>query len=576
MVINWHHTAHLKPTKVLVVPVLAFHSFKSTTTIDKQQVLLRGCRCIEIDVWNGEPASFRGRSKSPHSQCSQDPSRTSETNVALAALESVDKFARQYLGDKPSMHSRTPSAQSRHMADGMSPRTSTLDLPGTSRPVCGRPDSAASLDVGYRQRSRRNSSPPRGEPIVTHGHTLTIPCGFREVCEAIKDSAFANNHLPIIISLEVHADWEQQEVMVQIMKEVWQDLLLTESIENFDPRFRVPTLGDLQRKILVKVKKGPVGMPPLQAEQGVGAGIVHLTTYESAQHNSDHFLTRSVKSVSQSAPNLPARAPLDDQSLSSETDLQPRRSCVAAPPLVTATASQDRVSIAGPICESLGSLAVYTCSEHFKTFQTTAAKKPAHIFSISEKRILELYQKSRRDVFLHNKNYFMRVYPDKMRVTSSNLDPSLSWRRGVQMAAMNWQHVDTGMMLNEGMFSDEQGWVLKPPGYQSSDKTAESHDEAAAGFTLDLSIIVFAGHNIPTQSDDFMEYPRSGSTIRPYVKVDLHVDRSEVANGKEADAHTYKKQTEAGKTSHPSFGQSPQPLTFKGVPKVVPELSFVR
>ncbi|QPG96210.1 hypothetical protein C2857_003558 [Epichloe festucae Fl1] len=523
-----------------------------------RNVLLRGCRCIEIDVWNGEAGQGRARSRSPHGRHSRGPSRTSQTNVAVAALDSVEetyKTGKQYLGEKSSSHSRTASAQSRSFGEDASPRSSLLNLQDTKQPgdtgVCARPNGVPASSLQPRQ-----LSPLRGEPIVTHGHTLTIPCGFREVCEAIKESAFENNDLPIIISLEVHADWEQQEIMVQIMKEVWQDLLVTEPHEDFDPRFRLPKLQDLQRKILD---------PPQ----------VIKTQINSQSTGDEVCVADTFQCTSQSAPDLLDTAKTYDDSSSSGSDFQlkaPENSASAPVP----NSSQDKLNNAGRICHSLGNLAVYTRSEHFKAFGTKEAKKPAHIFSISEKRILELYQKHPRDVFLHNKSFFMRAYPDKMRVTSSNLDPSLFWRRGVQMAAMNWQKMDTGMMLNEGMFAGEKGWVLKPPGYQNSDKSAESHDEAAPGTTLDLDITVFAGHNIPTESDDYHEYPRSGSTIRPYVKVELHVERSENATGKEADENTYKKRTEAGKSNNPKFPESKRQLSFTGITKVVPELSFVR
>ncbi|KAG5927663.1 hypothetical protein E4U53_002824, partial [Claviceps sorghi] len=560
-----------------------------------RNVLLRGCRCIEIDVWNGEPAQSRDRSKSPQGRQSRRPSRTSQANVAISALDSLEETfrnAKQYLGEKSSLHSRTASVQSRSMMDEEeTPRTSLLHLPDTKQQRDAHPDSrpdgvlpppsSSSSSSSYRQ--SRQTSPPRGEPIVTHGHTLTIPCGFRQVCEAIKESAFENNELPIIISLEVHADWEQQEVMVQIMKEVWQDLLVTEPYEDYDPRFRLPKLQDLQRKILIKVKKAETQTGPLVSfqQQPVGEGsLAQVTTTKSASQSTagESFAAAptSPHYTSQSAPDLlDTVTKEDDESSSSVSSFQPRapEKTVSAPPLKS---SQDKPQNAGRICHSLGSLAVYTRSEHFKAFETKEAKQPAHIFSISEKRILELYQKHQREVFLHNKSFFMRAYPDKMRVTSSNLDPSLFWRRGVQMAAMNWQRVDMGMMLNEAMFAGEKGWVLKPAGYQSSDRDAETHDEAAPRSTLDLAISIIAGHNIPTESDDHHEYPRSGSAIRPYVKVELHVERSENTTGKEADENTYKKMTEVGKSNHPRFPGSKRPLSFTGITKVVPELSFVR
>lgn len=554
------------------------------------KVLLRGCRCIEIDVWNGEPVPSRERSKSPHGRHSRGPSRTSQTNVAIAAaLENVDqrvKAATQFLGEKASLHSRTPSAHSRTMVEDVSPRTSVLHLPDTKQSnhntdisLANGPRSPRQLQEPQQPREPRHQSPPRGEPIVTHGHTLTIPCGFREVCKAIKESAFENNELPIIISLEVHADYEQQEVMVKIMKEEWQDLLVTEPHEDFDPNFRLPKLQDLQRKILVKVKKATVIMEPITPQNTVDstAQVISQTTSQStSQATRDSITQFTSQSTFQSAPDLFTTVPGDSETSSTENDMsQPKLPAKSASAPAAPATSQDKINT-GRICQSLGDLAVYTRSEHFKAFETKEAKKPAHIFSISEKRILELYQRHQRAVFIHNKNYFMRAYPDKMRWDSSNLDPSLFWRRGVQMAAMNWQNTDTGMMINEGMFADGDGWVLKPVGYQSSNKSAESHEDALPGSTLDLCLTIFAGQNIPTESDDSTDYPRSGSAIRPYVKVMLHVEKSEGATGKESDDNNYKKRTGAGGTNNPKFDEAKRQLKFTGITKVVPELSFVR
>ena len=48
-----------------------------------------------------------------------------------------------------------------------------------------------------------------GEPIVTHGHTLTSKIKFEEVVETIKDYGFIINEFPIIISLELHCTEKQ-------------------------------------------------------------------------------------------------------------------------------------------------------------------------------------------------------------------------------------------------------------------------------------------------------------------------------------------------------------------------------
>ncbi|GJN67578.1 hypothetical protein PLICBS_001605 [Purpureocillium lilacinum] len=525
------------------------HQWASKSTPDAYKaVLSRGCRCIEIDVWNGDAVPSRDRSKSPHVEHSRGLSGSSLPNAALNIVDAVgEKYesAKSYLGDKQASHShsRSPSANSRAMADDVSPRSSVVLTQQDPH------ESNDRLDVGRgAARARARAAMPRGEPIVTHGWTLTIPCGFREVCEAIKESAFVDNDLPIIISLEVHADLEQQEVMVKIMREVWQDLLVSEPHEACDPKFRVPTLEALRNKILVKVKRAPAKM----VAHSVGEIPI-------LQHPDDDA------SVSDDELPAPSRSPRLDKTASA-----PAPGAPSAPP-------DKRPKVR--ICQNLAELAVYTRSERFESLRTPQAKKPTHIFSISESRILELYRKHEQEMFLHNKGYFMRAFPDVKRIGSSNPDPSPFWRKGVQMVALNWQSLDEGMMVNEGMFADQKGWILKPPGYQSSDKTADTQELAAPGRTLDLDITIYAGHKLPSHAsaDSDADNARSGSTIRPVVKVELHVDKP---GGADKDAGSkegpYKQRTDAKKSVNPHFGTHGKTLRFRGIPKVVPELGFLR
>ncbi|KYK61026.1 hypothetical protein DCS_02166 [Drechmeria coniospora] len=518
------------------------HQWTSKSTPEAyKSVLSRGCRCIEIDVWNGDAISARGRSKSPLADHGRPSSGSSIPNAALNMVDTAEgrhEASRSLLGDKPGVQARSPSSHSRAVADNHSPRSSVLLSQDTR-------ESNDRLDVtrgGARARARQLMPP--GEPIVTHGWTLTLPCGFREVCEAIKESAFVDNHLPIIISLEVHADLEQQEVMVNIMKEVWQHLLVSEPHEGCDPRFRVPTLDALKNKILIKVKRAPATMTAART-------IGHQGPAPSNDDDDGSPSDDEVASV------VPSRSPRLGKSSS-------------APPTPVPGSQEKGAKVKGRrICESLEMLAVYTRSERFESLQTPAAKKPTHIFSISENKMVELWQKNEDEVLMHNKSYFMRAFPNVRRIDSSNPDPSQFWRKGVQMVALNWQNLDEGMMLNEGMFADERGWVLKPAGYRSADK-----QESASTRTLDLAITIFAAHNLPTASDDDAERGRSGSTIRPVVKVELHVDRAGAAD-KEGDG-PYKQRTEARKSNHPYFGPSGKTLLFRSISKVVGELAFVR
>lgn len=55
-----------------------------------------------------------------------------------------------------------------------------------------------------------------------------------------------------------------------------------------------------------------------------------------------------------------------------------------------------------------------------------------------------------------------RIYPEGVRIESSNYNPVPYWRGGAQICAQNWQRFDKGMQLTRAMFEGTGGYVLKP------------------------------------------------------------------------------------------------------------------
>lgn len=398
-------------------------------------------------------------------------------------------------------------------------------------------DPEALSDRLVASQARSKSSINKSEPLVMHAwkdatskrvFTLTTPVGFRDVCKAVRNSAFSHdNHLPIIVSLEVHCCFEQQEVMVKIMKEEWAGYLLDSPFDDCNPQERQPRLEELLDKILVKVKrpqsKATVSTPKL--------------------------------------PTLAVPAAYDD-------DLSP--------------SDDERCERTGekktPICETLAALAIYTHSEHFKAFGTPSARTHSHIFSIVEGEIQKLYEKNPDELLQHNRHYMMRAYPHPiLRIGSHNPDPSMFWRKGVQMVALNWQDDKYDKMaLHDAMFTDDtQGWVLKPRGYRSTDDESDKPEYR----TLTLRITIYAGLYIPLPEAQSERNNAPGATIigdgdaykhfKPMVQVDLAVSH-EKASGKLVQ------RTTAKETNHPDWGPGGCTLEFVGVPNVVEELSFVR
>ena len=187
----------------------------------------------------------------------------------------------------------------------------------------------------------------------------------------------------------------------------------------------------------------------------------------------------------------------------------------------------------------------------------------------------------------------MRVFPSGLRVRSDNLDPSVFWRKGVQMVALNWQRWDEGMMLNQGMFTGSEGWMLKPKGYLghhgsgnasrmedikkgAGKAEGESQASAIVHKTLTLTITVLAMQDIPLPLGD-----TNSAALHPYVKIELHVEKPAERSsapieggGKSKDEDQYKQRTRPGKGTDVDYGG--EVVRFRDVPGVVEELSFVR
>ncbi|ROW13652.1 hypothetical protein VPNG_04588 [Cytospora leucostoma] len=573
-----------------------------------RSVLEGDCRCVEIDVWNGEGSSERSRTPTPTPSRSRspgpsDPRFTHKRNPSTLSTSSIhslpavahkfaDKLDRKWHTFAGTKHKHTRTYSSKlgiasaslsqlHLAlpnasySTASLENDLLDPSDIGQPLRhvrslegsrGRADGSKSRSKSRTRSKSRDPSQGKIEPEVTHAHTVQglgdvglakrIP--LREVCRVIRESAFKTNKLPIIVSLEVHATGEQQDLMVEIMKQEWGDYLVDEPFAHCDPNERQPRLEELMEKILVKVRKPPT------ASSVLSKGGSQLTVPTMSINDEDGSASDDER------PSASGGAEVQSGELSS---------------MVKTSKTIIR--------EALGRLGIYTHSEHYKDFSTTAAKSLSHIFSIDEYKILKLHQTKHKEMFVHNRNFFMRVYPHSTRVASTNLDPSIYWRKGVQMVALNWQraHVDEAIMLNSAMFESEHGWTLKPPGYLGSDDTA-SQAEAGKHRTLEqLRVTVLAGQHLPFPGESG-DPESDGSTIstastsdstsfKPFVKCEIHVETPEERNERKAiksglvQDGQYKLVTKSSETEHPDWGVG-QVLEFPVIDDVVEELSFVR
>jgi len=98
------------------------------------------------------------------------------------------------------------------------------------------------------------------EPVITHGLTLCTEILFKDVIEAINESAFKTTDAPLILSFENHCSARQQLKMAAYCVQIFGDLLLEKPMEDFqlEPGTPLPSPKMLKKKILIKNKKRAV------------------------------------------------------------------------------------------------------------------------------------------------------------------------------------------------------------------------------------------------------------------------------------------------------------------------------
>uniref|UniRef100_A0A8B9JT30 Phosphoinositide phospholipase C n=1 Tax=Astyanax mexicanus TaxID=7994 RepID=A0A8B9JT30_ASTMX len=95
------------------------------------------------------------------------------------------------------------------------------------------------------------------EPIITHGKAMCTDILFKDVIQAIKETAFVTSEYPVILSFENHCSKPQQYKMAKYCEDIFGELLLKQPLEGFpiEPARPLPSPNDLKRKILIKNKR---------------------------------------------------------------------------------------------------------------------------------------------------------------------------------------------------------------------------------------------------------------------------------------------------------------------------------
>ena len=375
---------------------------------------------------------------------------------------------------------------------------------------------------------------PDGRPIVMHGRTMTSSVLFSDCISIISKYAFDSSDYPLIISLEVHCNAQQQQAMADTMIRDFDTALVREPLK--PTSFRLPSPEELKNKILIKVKSGKD--PALALD----AALSRPDTAPRRRNRSfsSPWIRAQTLDISNGSSGFPLSSPpstsppdhvstwgggrsMTTTSISSATedsDTGRNEGSSARPPSTKGRKSK--------IISSLGSLAVYTRGLKFRNFTLPESKQYNHVFSLAERRFEDLCGDAdyKAQLEKHNMKYLMRVYPSGFRIHSTNPDPLVFWRRGAQMVALNWQTYDLPMQLNDAMFasgSDRLGYVLKPRELRESVSIQEEINEPSIHGLgrirkklIRFSVDIISGQQLPRPKG-----VAPNQTIDPYIEIEL-------------------------------------------------------
>ncbi|KAK6835582.1 Catalytic domain of phosphatidylinositide-specific phospholipases C [Aspergillus parasiticus SU-1] len=363
-----------------------------------------------------------------------------------------------------------------------------------------------------------------GRPIVSHGRTMTTSVLFADCITVINRYAFITTDFPLILSLEVHCNPEQQLAMVKIMKDTFKDQLVLEPL--LTNSFVLPSPEELKGRILVKVKTCD------ELQEGVRQEPVGSFAVHGRKRSASSPFIRPTASESSAITSLP---PLSSPpTLGLETVglflTQDRRSFTTTS--ISSAAEESDGALAtirkekkrrqkSKITKPLSDLGVYTRGYKWHSFSSAESQRYNHVYSFAERSFEGICRDAENKALFekHNRKYLTRVYPSGFRLRSSNFDPLKFWRRGVQMAALNWQTYDIGMQMNQAMFaagSDRTGYVLKPESLRALCPADEEKTKTTEWKLVRFSVDVISAQQLPR--------PRSigpDDNINPYVEIEM-------------------------------------------------------
>ncbi|KAL4237357.1 1-phosphatidylinositol 4 [Mactra antiquata] len=364
------------------------------------------------------------------------------------------------------------------------------------------------------------------EPIITHGKAMCTDILFKDVIQAIQETAFVTSEYPVILSFENHCSKFQQYKMSRYCEEILGEFLLKQPLpENpLEPGVVLPAPNLLKRKILIKNKR----LKPEVEKRQMDLYLKGLDAVNDDLPGEDPEVV--VEAIDGEA------GPLNDLNptpASTDTDPHPEFMIPKTPDSIeddinlkvkgTLTADEEIALMSNyhytgattNIHPCLSSLVNYAQPVKFQGFDVAEERNfHYHMSSFNENTGLGYLKQHAIEFVNYNKRQMSRIYPKGGRVDSSNYMPQIFWNAGCQMVALNFQTSDLAMQLNQGKFeyNGNCGYLLKPDFMRRPDRTFDPFSESP------ISGVIAACCTVQVISGQFL----SDKKIGTYVEVDMY------------------------------------------------------
>ncbi|XP_071832249.1 1-phosphatidylinositol 4,5-bisphosphate phosphodiesterase beta-3-like isoform X40 [Apostichopus japonicus] len=360
------------------------------------------------------------------------------------------------------------------------------------------------------------------EPMITHGYTMCTDISFKEVVEAINETAFKTSDYPVILSFENHCTPKVQAKMAHYCRTIFGDKLLVDPLDDYplEKGQPLPTPTDLRGKILIKNRKQKTDPHKKRSAVKRVSKRSKLVQISEVVYDEDdipqEILAGTAKSPSVDlekeggALGLNGDRKLPEPVEEEESDSDDDETDKGEVKKEQGTAGQEAEAGA-----EMSALVNYLQPVHFHSFDNAdKANKSYEITSFVETSAMNKVKEKPTEFVRYNKRQLSRIYPRGTRVDSSNYMPQIFWNVGCQLVALNFQSLDLPMQLNLGIFelNGGCGFILKPDFMRRKERDfdpfAESTMDGVVAATLEMKVI----------SGQFLSDKRIGS----YVEIDLY------------------------------------------------------